>query len=70
MQDMDCELGHEDIHLEDDGTLDTLASWECECGQSGIVRLGLGYVDREEDGDITEEGWREILDACQDDHDR
>lgn len=67
---MDCnyELGHEDVCLEDDGTMDTVVSWECECGLSGQVRLA--EVDRDEHGDITDEGWQVIVYFCQDDHER
>ena len=61
----DCELMS--WTLDDDGTMDTVASWEClSCGARGRVRLA--EASRDDRGGIT--GWQEILEACCASHDQ
>jgi hypothetical protein len=51
------------VELVDDGTLDTVTLSTCRrCGVHWESRFNSDYVQRHDDGRITDESWKEIQD--------
>jgi hypothetical protein len=56
------------VWIEDDGTLDTVIGWECECGARGKERFSVDAAARDDLGNIEPDVWEWIEEECAEAH--